>query len=107
MRRRLRVSCAPPSTAPRRRSAPQPSLNCFDIPIGIDHPQGDAPDIPSATQWTSAIDLTHRRVYYKTAYDNSIRCIDLAEIDFARVKYQSHPLDEVREQPVVKISVTH
>ena len=82
-------------------------LNCFDIPIGIDHPQGDAPDIPSATQWTSAIDLTHRRVYYKTAYDNSIRCIDLAEIDFGRVKYQSHPLDEVREQPVVKISVTH
>ena len=80
-------------------------LNCFDIPIG--HPQGDAPDIPSATQWTSAIDLTHRRVYYKTAYDNSIRCIDLAEIDFGRVKYQSHPLDEVREQPVVKISVTH
>ena len=82
-------------------------LNCFDIPIGIDHPQGDAPDIPSATQWTSAIDLTHRRVYYKTAYDNSIRCIDLAEIDFGRVKDQSHPLDEVREQPVVKISVTH
>ena len=82
-------------------------LNCFDIPIGIDHPQGDAPDIPSATQLTSAIDLTHRRVYYKTAYDNSIRCIDLAEIDFGRVKYQSHPLDEVRKQPVVKISVTH
>ena len=51
-------------------------LNCFDIPIGIDHPQGDAPDIPSATQWTSAIDLTHRRVYYKTAYDNSIRYTD-------------------------------
>ena len=58
-------------------------------------------------QWSSAIDLTHRRVYYKTAYDNSIRCIDLAEIDFGRVKYQSHPLDEVRKQPVVKISVTH
>jgi len=43
----------------------------------------------------------------RNAYDNSIRCIDLAEIDFGRVKYQSHPLDEVREQPVVKISVTH
>lgn len=113
MRRRLRVSCAPPSTAPQCTTAFGTVLqcfhllNCFDIPIGIDHPQGDAPDIPSATQWTSAIDLTHRRVYYKTAYDNSIRCIDLAEIDFARVKYQSHPLDEVREQPVVKISVTH
>ena len=27
-------------------------LNNFDIPIGIEHSQGDIPDIPSATQWT-------------------------------------------------------
>lgn len=80
-------------------------LNCFDIPIGIEHPAGDAPDIPSATQWTSAIDLTHRRVYYKTAYNNTIRCIDLAEIDFGRVGYRSQPLDTVQEQPVERIVV--
>ena len=53
-------------------------LNNFDVPIGIEHPEGKAPDMPSATQWTSAIDLTRRRVYYKTAYNNTIRCIDLA-----------------------------
>ena len=57
-------------------------------------------DIPSATQWTSAIDLTNRRVYYKTAYNNTIRCIDLAQIDFGKSSYQSHPLDRIQEQPV-------
>jgi len=80
-------------------------LNNFDIPIGIENPRGQSPDIPSATQWTSAIDLTHRRVYYKTAYNNSIRCIDLADIDFDKVSYQSHPLDAVQEQPIVKIRI--
>ena len=79
-------------------------LNNFDIPIGIEHPEGECPDIPSATQWTSAIDLTNRRVYYKTAY-NTIRCIDLAGIDFGKTAYQSHPLDPKREQPVERIAV--
>jgi len=99
------------ATAPQRKTAFETVLQCFhllntfDIPIGIEHARGEAPDIPSATQWTSAIDLTHRRVYYKTAYNNTIRCIDLSEIDFANVRYQSHPLDKSQEQPVEKITV--
>ena len=80
-------------------------LNNFDIPIGIEHSQGDIPDIPSATQWTSAIDLTNRKVYYKTAYNNSIRCIDLKSIDFSKVKYQSQPLDKIQEQPVEMVKI--
>lgn len=80
-------------------------LNNFDIPIGIEHPEGECPDNPSATQWTSAIDLTNRRIYYKTAYNNTIRCIDLAGIDFGKTAYQSHPLDRNREQPVQQIAI--
>lgn len=81
-------------------------LNNFDIPIGIEYSQaGDIPDIPSATQWTSAIDLTNRKVYYKTAYNNSIRCIDLKAIDFSKVKYQSQPLDKIQEQPVEMVKI--
>lgn len=80
-------------------------LNNFDVPIGLEHPAGQCPDIPSATQWTSAIDLTHRVVYYKTAYNNTIRTIDLAQINFAKVRYQSHPLDRVQEQPLERITV--
>ena len=80
-------------------------LNNFDIPIGIEHQYGEGPDIPSATQWTSAIDLTHRKVYYKTSYNNTIRCIDLKKVDFNTVKLQSHPLDKVQEQPIEMIDI--
>ena len=80
-------------------------LNNFDIPIGIEHPEGECPDIQSATQWTSAIDLTNRRAYFKTAYNNTIRCIDLARIDFGKTAYQSHPLDPKREQLVERIAI--
>ncbi len=99
------------ATAPQRPTAFDTVLQCFhllnnfDIPIGIEHPEGACPDIPSATQWTSAIDLTHRKVYYTTAYNNTIRCIDLSSIDFDRVSYCSRPLDRVQEQPVEQIVV--
>ena len=94
------------ATAPQQATGEQTILqafhllNNFDVPIGIEHPEGKVPDMPSATQWTSAIDLTRRRVYYKTAYNNTIRCIDLAKIDFSRVRYQSHPLDKEQRQPI-------
>jgi len=99
------------AAAPRRATGFETVLQCFhllnsfDIPIGIEHPEGECPDIPSATQWTSAIDLTNRRVYYKTAYDNTIRCIDLAQIDFAKTAYRSRPLDRIREQPVKPVLI--
>ena len=82
-----------------------PILNNFDIPIGVEHPIGEAPDIPSATQWTTATDMTNRRIYYRTAYNANIRCIDCSTIDFARVPYTYKPLDEVQRQPVEMISV--
>lgn len=80
-------------------------LNNFDVPIGLEHPLGKAPDLPSATQWTTATDLAHRCLYYKTAYNNTIRCIDLATIDFSKVTYQSHPMDSQRIQPVEMVEV--
>ena len=80
-------------------------LNNFDVPIGIEHSAGNVPDMPSATQWTSAIDLTNGRVYYKTMYNNTIRCIDLAGIDFGKVAYQVHPLDRQKQQPIEHIIV--
>lgn len=80
-------------------------LNNFDIPIGAEHLPGNCPDIPSATHWTSAIDLTHRKVYFKTAYNNTIRCIELEKIDFGKVEYQVHPFDKVKEQSVEHIVI--
>ena len=73
-------------------------LNNFDVPIAIENPTEH--NLPSATQWTSAIDLTSRTVYYKTAYNSTIRSISLDNIDFAKVKYASYPLDTVQREPI-------
>ena len=80
-------------------------LNNFDIPIGTENTKNEITDLPSATQWTSVIDLTHKEVYFKTMYNNTIRKISLDDIDFAKVKYQSHPLDKEKVQPIVDIKV--
>lgn len=79
-------------------------LNNFDIPTGIQFEESQqVPDIPSATQWTVASDLSKRRIYYRTMYNSSVRCIDLNHIDFKKVKRQSAPLDEVKQEPVTTI----
>jgi choloylglycine hydrolase len=59
----------------------------------------------SATQFTAATDQKAMRFYYRTAYNSSIRCIDLKSVDFAKVKYQSHPLDDVKEEPVQMLKI--
>ena len=101
------------STAPLQDSAEKTVLqgfqilNNFDIPVGIEFPLGKVPaDIPSATQWTSATDMTNRTIYYRTMYNSAIRSIDLRTIDFAKVKYQAIPLDNVSQQPIEQIKVS-
>lgn len=81
-------------------------LNNFDIPVGSQHLKADIPKgMPSATQFTAATDLKSMKLYYRTAWNSNIRCIDLMEIDFHKVKFQSHPLDAVQQQPVEMVKV--
>ena len=81
-------------------------LNNFDIPIGSQHVKAEIPKgLPSATQFTSATDQTAMKFYYRTAWNSNIRCIDLMSIDFHKVKFQSHPLDNVQQQPVEMVRV--
>jgi choloylglycine hydrolase len=76
-------------------------LNNFDIPIGSQHVRSDIPkDLPSATQFTAVTDQKAMKFYYRTAWNSNIRCIDLNSIDFHKIKYQSHPLDNQQVQPV-------
>lgn len=95
------------NTAPRRATGIETVLqafhllNNFDVPIAIENPTD--PSLPSATQWTSAIDLTSRTVYYKTAYNSAIRSIALANIDFDNVTYASYPLDEVAREHITEL----
>ncbi len=94
------------ATAPRRAGIMPNVMQCFtildnfNIPVGIEFPADKVPDIPSATQWTSVSDLTHRAFYYKTMYNTTLRKIDLREIDFATVGYHTQPLDRNKQQPV-------
>ena len=81
-------------------------LNNFDIPIGSQHVKADIPKgLPSATQFTAATDLKAMKFYYRTAWNSNIRCIDLMDIDFHKVKFQSHPLDQTQVQPVEVVKV--
>ena len=81
-------------------------LNNFDIPIGIETEKGQQhADLPSATQWTSATDMANGRIYYRTMRNSAIRCIDLKAIDFGKVRYQTAPLDEADEQPIVMVKL--
>lgn len=100
------------TTAPQRATAFESVLQCFhilnnfDIPIGVQYAEGETPaDIPSATQWTAATDMTHRMLYYRTMYNSTIRSIDLRSIDFSKVKYRAKPLDAVKSQAVEAIVV--
>ena len=100
------------ATAPQQETGQQTVIQCFqilnnfDIPIGIEFAPNLPPvDIPSATQWTSATDMTNRIIYYRTMYDNAIRSIDLRKINFARVKYQTEPLDKINQQPIIPIRI--
>lgn len=81
-------------------------LNNFDIPVGSQHARADIPKgLPSATQFTAVTDQTDMKFYYRTAWNSNIRCIDLKDIDFSKIRYQSHPLDKVQEQPVEIVSI--
>ena len=81
-------------------------LEAMTIPIGIQfEDKTKIPNIPSATQWTSVTDMTNNRIYYTTMYNPIIRKFDLKEIDFSNVKYQQHPLDTIKNRPMIDAEI--
>ena len=81
-------------------------LNNFDIPVGLQYTDPrEVPDMPSATQVIIASDLRNQRLYFRTMYDSSIRCIDLKQINFKRVDFQMAALDLDKRQPVEYLTI--
>lgn len=81
-------------------------LNNFDIPVGVQFADiRKVPNMPSATQITIACDLSNQRLYYRTMYNASIRCIDLHNIRFDKVKFQFAALDIDKRQPIEEIKI--
>lgn len=96
----------PQDTAPQAVMQAFHILNNFDVPLGIQFPTNGAPNnMPAATQWTIATDLSHRVVYYHTMYNRVLRKIEMNEIDFSTVKFQSHPLDETKTETIVAVTL--
>lgn len=95
----------PATTADAVRSAFQ-ILHNFDLPIGIEVSKDtEAPNIPSATQWTSATDIANLCIYYTTMYNPAIRGFDLRTINFATTKYRAVPLDPPTPVPFQMLTV--
>jgi choloylglycine hydrolase len=81
-------------------------LNNFDIPVGIQFSDSKlVPNMPSATQIIIATDLKNRRLYYRTMYNSTIRCIDMHSIDFDRVEFQANPLEKSREEQIEYVEI--
>ncbi len=81
-------------------------LNNFDIPVGVEFPIGQVPvNMPSATQWTAVMDMTGRKIYYRTMNNSVIRSIDMKTIDWDNVTYQVHPMDKDKTQTVIPIEI--
>lgn len=81
-------------------------LNNFDIPVGVQFTDPrEVPNMPSATQITIASDLRNQRLYYRTMYNSSIRCIDLKDIHFERVKFQFSALEVDQKQPIEMLKI--
>ncbi len=70
-------------------------LNNFDIPLGIEFSPGETlPDMPSATQWTTASDLTNGVIYYRTMDNPTIRSLPVKKHDWAKAKYEVRALED-------------
>jgi len=81
-------------------------LNNFDVPLAVQFKEGRPPvDMPSATQWTVAIDIKNRMIYYRTMYNSALRSIDMKNINFETVAFQSHPLDVVPYETITPVII--
>lgn len=100
------------ATAPQRPTAWETVkeafhiLNNFDIPIGAEHADGSIPDdLPSATQWTTCTDVVGGKIYYRTAWNSTIRCLDISRVNFNKAAYTFAPLDKEQEEQVVRVKL--
>ena len=97
----LRDFAVPQSTGMQTIKQAFHILNNVDVPFGTTQAaQSRKFDMPSATQWTIATDITNGQIYYHTMYNRALRHIDIRGINFETVPYQFYPLDMMRDETV-------
>jgi len=74
-----------PKDATEALNLSQHMINNVDIPKGFVRVVGDTNTATlESTQWVVFKDLTHKKLYYRTYDDLSIRTVDMATIDFSK-----------------------
>ncbi len=82
-------------------------LDNFNIPVGVTGgSKAIAADIASATQITTASDMTNRVLYFHTMDNRQIQKLDLKKIDFTKIQKQIIKRGAVRHQEVRELEVT-
>lgn len=73
-----------PKDAAEALNMAQHVINNVDIPLGfVREAQAENTATNELTQWVVFKDLTHKKLYYRTYADTSIRMIDMEKIDFS------------------------
>ena len=81
-------------------------LDNFNIPVGITGAKDKiAQDIRSATQITTACDLKNRTFFFHTMDNRQIRKLDLAKIDFGKIKRTVLKDGAGRQQQVLELGI--
>ena len=82
-------------------------LDSFNIPIGASVPAENIPtELESATQITTAHDLTNRVIYFHTMSDRQVRKLDFSKIDFLTVAHGFIETGMSRSQTVAEIKAS-
>jgi choloylglycine hydrolase len=82
-------------------------LDNFNIPIGSSMESEKIPEgVLSATQITTANDLTGRKIYFHTMADRQVRMLDLSKINFSDVKHQFIDSGASNKQTIKEIIVS-
>lgn len=78
-------------------------LDNFNVPLGAAEGGGhtNTEGMNSATNWTTALDLKNKVLYYHTQRNRQIQKVDVGRLDFSTIdEVQIYKLDEQREQTI-------
>ncbi len=90
--------------APSTLNLAQHIINTFSIPRGIiAEKTPDNKVINETTQWVSFRDLTNKVLYFNTYDNQTIRKIELGEIDFGKTDVLTYPFDK-GEQTIIDVT---
>ncbi|MCX7126124.1 MAG: linear amide C-N hydrolase, partial [Gammaproteobacteria bacterium] len=80
----LVASATPADNAATELTLAQHIINNVDIPVGFVRAADNGKTDYDYTQWTVFKDLTHKKLYFRTYGDSTIRYVSLDKVDFSK-----------------------